>query len=159
LENRVTEDEKIKYDEAEAMLLGLTLPEKVENSEPQPELKDFPPDPKDWTEEDKKRVADIISGLLEREPEPEKIDLREHFEKGEKFTDPEGIQTVVRSVGAQAMTIAVWGKKGRFVDGYEIRLRGFSFITKRSRGNKTTIQLQGRVPEIPEALDGETKSK
>jgi hypothetical protein len=155
----VTEDEKVGYSEAEDMLLGITLPDKqVEVQEPQTELKELPPDPKDWTDEDRARVAEIMKKLHDREPEPEKIDLRDHFEKGEKFTDPQGIQTVLRSVGMQAMTIAVWGKKGRFVDGYEIRLRGFSFVTTRSRGNKTTIQLQGRVQES-EASDGETKSE
>jgi hypothetical protein len=155
LENIVTEEKKVEYNEAEAMLLGLDLDTQKEVEEKGREL---PPDPNDWTEEDKARVAEIMKRLYHREePEPE-TDLRDHFGKGEKFTDPNGMQTVVRSVGTKAMTLVVWGKKGRFVDGYEITLRGFIFETTRSRGNKTTIQLRGIAPK-PEDSNGEAESK
>lgn len=153
----MTEDKKVDYSEAEAMLLGIS-PNVEEAPEPQTELKEFPPDPKDWTDEDRARVAEIMKQLhFREEPEPE-TNLREHFTKGETLVDPNGLRTRIRNVGKGAMTVNLLAKKGRFVDGFEITIRGFIFMTSRSKGNRTCLQLQGVVPQ-QEVSDGATRSK
>lgn len=151
----MAEDRQVDYNEAEAMLLGINPDVK---DEPQKKDAKLPPDPKDWTEEDKARVAEIMNRLTYREePEPE-TNLRDHFTKGETLVDPNGLRTRIRNVGKGAMTVNLIGKKGRFVDGFEITIRGFIFHTARSKGNSTCLQLHGIAPK-EEVPSGETESK
>ncbi len=151
----MTEEKKMDYSDAEAMLLGIN-PDVVDV--PQKEENKLPPDPKDWTDEDRAHVAEIMNKLHER-PEPElEVNLREHFTKGETLVDPNGLRTRIRTVGKGAMNVTLIGKKGRFVDGFEITIRGLKFETSRSKGNNTCLQLRGGVPQ-QEVSDGKTRTK
>jgi hypothetical protein len=151
----VVDDKQVEYNEAEAMLLGINPDVK---DVAQKEEDKLPPDPKDWTDADKARVAEIMNRLHYREePEPE-TNLKEHFTKGETLVDPNGLRTRISSVGKGAMTVNLIGTKNRFVDGFQITIRGFIFITARSRGTKTCLQLCG-VASKTEVPNGETKAK
>lgn len=111
---------------------------------------------KDWTPEQRKEVEELFA-TLDRPPEPPKMDLREHFSKGETIQDPNGLRIVIRSVGQEAMCVQVLGKKGRFTDGHFMNIGDSAFMTTRSRKNECVFEYLGpampatapvQVPEI-----------
>lgn len=101
---------------------------------------------KDWTPEQRAEVAELFK-TLDRPPEPEKVDLREHFRAGEIIKDPNGLRIVVRSVGQSAMCVEVLGKKGRFSNGHFVNIGAFAFMTTRAKKSACIFEHLG--PAMP----------
>jgi len=118
-------------------------------------------DPTDaWPDEDRAKIAEIMRSLQPK-PEPVHVDLRQHFAAGQIIKDPNNLRLAIRSVGQDAMNVEVLGKKGRFVNGYEVNISGFLFVTTRSKKNKSVFQLYGVQPpaNAKGGNDGETQAE
>ena len=120
----------MQYEDAEKILLGETPAEDPTSN---------------WTPEERQKIAELMQ-KVERPPEPEEVDLRRHFHKGQRIKDTAGLTTVVRSAGKSAMCVEVIGKEGRFVDNHQVRIDRFVFRTAQSKGRRTVFQLIGILP-------------
>jgi hypothetical protein len=106
---------------------------------------------KDWTPEQRKEVEEIFK-TLEPRPKPEPVNLRKHFKAGQVISDPQGLKIVISTVGSECMNVRLpGGKKGHFVNGYQLGIGQFVFVTNRSRKKETNLQLIGiQPPQDPE---------
>ena len=101
----------------------------------------------DWTPEQRAEVEEMLRALSP-DPEPEPVNLQDHFKAGEIIKDPQGLRIAIRSIGQDCMNVSLLGgKKGKFVDNYQLNIGRFSFVTKMSRKKDTVFQLIGVLPQ------------
>jgi len=104
---------------------------------------------KDWTDEERAKVEELMKTVVPPAPEPPPVDLRDHFKPGQTIYDPQGLKIIVLNVGTSAMGVMLKGKKGKFVNGYLVNMAGLAFVTRMSRGRHTTFDMLGPAAALP----------
>jgi hypothetical protein len=107
-----------------------------------------------WTPEERAKVEDLMATLVPK-PKPKPINLSEHFKAGEIIRDPDGLRIAIRSVGSSCMNVGlIGGKKGSFVNNYQMSIGPFVFVTMMSKKKDTVLRLIGIEQPQPAAEGG-----